>query len=139
MTYNYSFEKLDVWQKAREITNDIYRITKSYPDNEKFGLVSQLRRAAVSVASNIAEGSGRKSQKEKGRFYQIAQSSAFEVVNQLIISNDLGLCSDEDYKVVRHKIEIMTHWLYKLIHSTGYSILSEPIVMYTSIDEEIAE
>jgi four helix bundle protein len=65
----YSFEKLDVWKKSKDFTLKIYGITKSFPDQEKFGLVSQLRRASVSIASNIAEGSSRNTIKDQQRFF----------------------------------------------------------------------
>ncbi|HLR77367.1 MAG TPA: four helix bundle protein [Balneolaceae bacterium] len=81
-----SFEKLDVWQMSREFTAAIYEITSKFPAFEKFGLTSQLRRASGSVSSNIAEGSSRATAKEQGRFYNLAYSSAVEILNQLIIS-----------------------------------------------------
>ena len=73
--HTYSFEKLEVWKEARELVVWIYSITKEYPSEEKFGLVTQLRRAAVSVVSNLAEGSSRKSAKDQAHFSQIAYSS----------------------------------------------------------------
>ncbi len=83
--YTYSFEKLEVWKEAKEFTKNIYAITSEFPELEKFGLVSQLRRASVSVCSNIAEGSARNSNKDKAHFTTMAFSSAVEVLNQLII------------------------------------------------------
>jgi len=69
MMKKFSFEKLEVWQDAKELTHQIYKVTKNYPDDEKFGLVSQLRRAMISVTSNIAEGSSRMSPKDQAHFY----------------------------------------------------------------------
>lgn len=86
----YSFEKLDVWKKAKDFVVRIYKVTADFPEEEKFGLISQLRRASVSISSNIAEGSSRTSPDDQGRFYIIAYSSAIEVLNQLIISTDLN-------------------------------------------------
>ena len=71
----FSFEKLAVWQDAKGLTKVIYTLTSSFPENEKFGLVSQLRRAMISVTSNIAEGSSRTSHKDQARFYQIGYSN----------------------------------------------------------------
>ena len=89
----YSFEKLEVWVEAKEFAKRIYVLTSGFPDSEKYGLTSQLRRASVSVCSNIAEGSARQSYKDKSHFTTMAFSSALEVVNQLIISKELGFIS----------------------------------------------
>jgi len=78
----FSFEKLVVWQKSKDLSIHIYRITSSFPKEEKFGLISQLRRCAVSIASNLAEGSGRNSSKDKARFSEIAYGSLLELLNQ---------------------------------------------------------
>ncbi|WP_299212856.1 four helix bundle protein [uncultured Dokdonia sp.] len=91
----FSFEKLNVWQKSRQLSVAIYTLTKSFPDEERFGLISQMRRCAVSVSSNIAEGSGRHSSKDKARFTEISYSSLLELLNQLILSQDLELISEE--------------------------------------------
>ncbi len=86
----FNFEKLEVWQLARKLVKEIYLITIRFPDEEKFGLVNQLRRAAVSVASNLAEGGSRNTNKDQAHFTQMAYSSLMEVANQLILSHDLG-------------------------------------------------
>jgi four helix bundle protein len=78
----FRFEKLDVWQKAIEYADQIYAGTRGFPDNERFGLTSQLRRSAVSVSSNIAEGSGRSSDVEFSRFVEISYGSLMETVSQ---------------------------------------------------------
>lgn len=110
----YSFEKLDVWEKAKDFTVLMYEVTSGFPDTEKFGLVSQLRRASVSVSSNIAEGSSRKSGKDQGRFYAMAYSSAVEILNQLIISSELGFIDKENYKKLRSELEHITSMLNRL-------------------------
>jgi four helix bundle protein len=110
----YSFEKLDVWQKSRVFAKDIYITTKEFPKSEQFGLTSQLRRASVSVCSNIAEGSGRIGIKDSARFYVIAYSSLIEVLNQLILSNDLEFIRDEDFKTLRSKMEEVSRMLNAL-------------------------
>mgnify|MGYP002761087687 CR=1 FL=1 len=114
----FSFEKLDVWQKAKEFTLDIYRITSAFPKEEKFGLVSQLRRASVSVSSNIAEGSSRTSSKDQARFYIIAYSSSVEILNQLIISKELGFVNHEKYEQLPSDIGHITAMVNRLHKST---------------------
>ena len=78
----YGFEKLDAWSKALDLSLGIYEITKLFPESEKFGLISQMRRCAVSVQSNIAEGSARITNKDRRNFYAIAFSSLMELLNQ---------------------------------------------------------
>jgi len=107
----FSFEKLTVWQKSRVLTTKIYDLTKDFPKDEVFGLTSQMRRCAISISSNIAEGTGRHSGKEKARFTEIAYSSALELLNQVILSNDLKILSNEDYNVVREYIQEITAML----------------------------
>jgi len=85
-----SFKDLIAWQKSIDLAETIYKQTSTYPKEELFGLVNQLRRAAVSVSSNIAEGFGRNSRKEKDQFYAIAYGSLLEVESQIIISEKLG-------------------------------------------------
>jgi len=86
----------------------IYLKTNSFPLSEQFGLTNQIRRAAVSVASNIAEGSSRKTKKEQARFTQIAYSSLMELLSQIIISCELLFLNNEDYSLIRAKIESLT-------------------------------
>ncbi|GAB4303655.1 MAG: hypothetical protein Kow0068_25860 [Marinilabiliales bacterium] len=85
MLHLYSFEKLDVWQESKELVKSIYKLTTNFPENEKFGLISQLNRAAISIASNIAEGNSRITSKDKSHFMTIAYSSLMEVTSLLII------------------------------------------------------
>jgi len=89
-------------------------VTSNFPDSERFGLTSQLRRAAVSVCSNIAEGSARKTQKDKARFTTIAFSSAVEVLNQLIIAKELSFITEDEYKSSKEKLESITNKLNSL-------------------------
>src|SRR5687767_6771944 len=102
--YLFAFEKLQVWQEARTLIVAIYKATEKFPGEEKFGLTNQLRRAAVSIASNITEGSGRASVKDQAHFYNMANSSLMELYNQLIISNDLGWLSKDDLDRFRNEI-----------------------------------
>lgn len=94
----FRFEKLDVWQKAIAFAGKIYDSTGQFPDGERFGLVSQVRRAAVSVSSNIAEGSGRGTGKEFIRFLDIAYGSLMEVVSQLQIAVNQKFLNAEDHQ-----------------------------------------
>lgn len=112
--YLYSFEKLEVWKEAKEFTKIIYQITSKFPNAEKFGLTSQLRRASISICSNIAEGSARKTNKDKAHFTTISFSSAVEVLNQLIISKELEFIPEQDYIDCRLKIESITNKLNAL-------------------------
>jgi len=89
-------KKLEVWKKAIEFVTKIYKVTESFPDNEKFGLISQIRRSAVSIPSNISEGAGRTGKKEFMQFLSIAQGSTSELETQLIISSNLGYLKNED-------------------------------------------
>ncbi|MEQ8712922.1 MAG: four helix bundle protein [Cyclobacteriaceae bacterium] len=89
------YTKYDIWKDAINISVEVYKLTGSFPAEEKFGLTSQLRRSAVSVASNLAEGCSRTSEKDFGRFLEIALGSAFELKTQLIISNKIELLSDK--------------------------------------------
>ena len=99
----FGFERLEVWQKAKELATHIYQITKTWPIEEKYGLISQTTRAAVSISANIAEGSARFTKKEKKRFYEIAFGSNIEVINHLIIAGELNLCSEHEVHIIRLK------------------------------------
>src|SRR5690606_41908107 len=85
----YSFEKLDVWVEARKFVKWVYMVTASFPNDEKFELVLQLRRAAISIASNLEEGSGRTSSKDQAHFSHIAYGSSIEALTQLLLSTYL--------------------------------------------------
>ena len=104
----YSFEKLDCWQNARKLAVWTYAITKNFPEEERFGLVSQMRRAAVSIASNLAEGTSRKSLKDQSHFSTVSYSSTIELLNDLIISHDLMFLTEDLYNEGRNKIETLT-------------------------------
>jgi four helix bundle protein len=84
-----SYKDLIVWQKSIILVKEVYKLTSAFPKDELYGLVSQMRRAAVTIPSNIAEGFGRKSHKEQNQFYLIAFSSALELETQIIIAKEL--------------------------------------------------
>jgi four helix bundle protein len=104
----YSFEKLESWQHARQLAVWIYDLTRAFPTDEKFGMVSQMRRAAISVASNLAEGTSRKTAKDQSHFSTISYSSTIELLNDLIIANDLKFVSTKQYEQGRDMIERQT-------------------------------
>jgi four helix bundle protein len=104
----FSFEKLIAWQKSRELALQIYKVTKTFPKEEQFGIISQMRRCAISIASNLAEGSGRNSMKDKARFSEIAFGSALELLNQLILCYDFEYITENEYSEIREKIAEVT-------------------------------
>ena len=93
----FNFEKLEVWQQAIEFAGLVYTLTRAFPENERFGLTNQMRRAAVSISSNIAEGSSRASRGDFARFVEIATGSVFEVVSQATISRRQRFFSEADF------------------------------------------
>ncbi len=117
----FSFEKLEVWQLAVEFCDDIYRITRGIPANERFGLSSQLRRAAVSIAANTTEGSDRGSKKDFARFVEIAYGSLAEVVTELKIAKRQGMLSESDLKLAYDKAERLGQMLSRLRSSLNAS------------------
>lgn len=112
--HKYSFEKLEVWKNAMLFAKELYYITEKFPKSELYCLVSQLRRAAISISSNIAEGSTRKSFKDQSRFTEIAYGSLLEVLNQLIFSNSLGYIDADNLIYLRIKIEEIARQLNAL-------------------------
>ncbi len=99
-----SFTDLDSWKQAHQLVLFIYKYSKKFPEEEKFGLSSQIRRAVVSITSNIAEGFSRRSYKEKIQFYYLSQGSNTEVQNQIIIAKDLEHISDKEYQKIVNQI-----------------------------------
>ena len=107
-SYQFAFEKLEVWQMARKLTGAVYQITACFPPEERFVLVSQMRRSAISVCSNIAEGSSRKTGKDQAHFTTQAYSSLMELLNQQIISCDLGYLKAEEQQSFREKSQVLS-------------------------------
>ena len=95
----------EVIDQMKNVANNVYKMTNTFPDYEKFGILNQMRRAAISVSSNIAEGTSRVSNKDQAHFYQIAYSSLMELLNQIIISNDLEFLSNKTEQEMRQQIE----------------------------------
>jgi len=109
--YTYSLEKLDVWNLSKKLAVTVYTITNDFPSAEKFGMVSQLRRAVVSVCSNIAEGSSRRTPKDQAHFYTVSYGSLVEVLSQILISKDLGWIKDDALTTVRTDIVMISRKL----------------------------
>ena len=101
----FTFERLDVWQKAIFFADLVYSLTRGFPTDERFGLTNQMRRAAVSVSSNIAEGSARVSRKDFARFVEIATGSLFEAVSQSFIGRNQGFLTEKDFDALYEAAE----------------------------------
>src|SRR3989338_7525196 len=112
------FTDLEAWRKAHELALVIYKATGKFPKSEAFGLISQMQRAAVSITSNIAEGFGRQTIKEKVQFYYQAQGSLTEVKNQLILSKDLGYVSKEEFDKIMNALITSHKLLQGLLRKT---------------------
>jgi four helix bundle protein len=124
--HTYTFEKLEVWKLARDLVVWIYDITNSFPKEERFGLAMQLRRASVSVVSNIAEGTSRSTPRDQAYFTQVSYSSLIEILNQLIISKDLNFIKEELLFEGRGKIEQLTRKTAALRKSQLMKLTSPP-------------
>jgi len=110
-SHMFNFEKLDVWQKAVALADVVYSQTRKFPAEERFGLTNQMRRAAVSISSNIAEGSSRTSQADFGRFIEIATGSVFEVTSQAFIAKKQILLSEAEFHVIYQSAEELSRML----------------------------
>lgn len=112
-----TFQDLKVWQKAHELVLSIYQITREFPNDEKFGLVNQMRRAATSIAFNIVEGFERQSSKDSLHFYNISDGSLEELKYQLILAKDLKYINQSTYKVTLLLAEEVSKMLNSWIKS----------------------
>ena len=101
----FNYEKLEVWQKAVALADLIYTTTRTFPDDERYGLTNQMRRSAVSVSSNLAEGSSGNSRQDFARFVKIAAGSAFELVSQAVIAGRQGYLNEADYQTNYQRCE----------------------------------
>jgi len=113
-----SFTDLEVWREAHKLVLLIYEITKKFPKEEIFALVSQMRRAVVSITSNIAEGFSRQSYKEKVQFYSMARGSLTELENQLLIAKDVGYIDNSEFNKVMDQITVVHKLLNAFIKKT---------------------
>ncbi|MDD2353088.1 MAG: four helix bundle protein [Candidatus Caldatribacteriota bacterium] len=111
------YKKLKVWKNAHRFAIDIYNLTKNYPDEEKFGMIAQIRRSSLSIPTNIVEGCGQNENGNLIRYLGIAKGSAFESEYHLLLSKDLGFISEEKYTIMSEKIKYIIRMLTKLIYS----------------------
>lgn len=113
MTYIKSYKELIVWQKAIKLVKEIFILTDKFPKSELYGIISQMRRSAISIPSNIAEGYGRKSSKEYAQFYSIAYGSALELETQIIISKELTFTMVENFG----KVDLLLDEVCRMLNS----------------------
>lgn len=113
-----SFTQLRTWQKARSFASSIYKATRQFPSDEKFGITSQIRRSAVSVPANIAEGFSRNGQKEKIQFYAIARGSLSESLSHLYIAHDLGFIDRNELKLLEEQVVDIQKMLSGLVKTS---------------------
>lgn len=111
-----NFRQYDIWNNAISFTTAIYKLTEQFPMSEKFGLANQIQRATVSIASNIAEGSSRTSEKDFAHFLEISLGSSFEVETQLLISKNLNYISEEEYMKATEELTILQKQLNVFIN-----------------------
>ena len=107
----YAFENMKAWQEARKLVVEVYQLLDDFPNFEKYALCDQIRRAIVSVPSNLAEGSGRISIKEQLHFYEISYGSLMETYNQLLIAADLDYIDEDSLETLRPKIDVVARML----------------------------
>lgn len=127
----HNFKELKIWQQSRLLVREIYQITSKFPPDEDFGLKSQIRRAAISIPSNIAEGSGR-GNKESIRFLGISLSSAHELETQIILSFDLGYISENEFNNLTNKVTEIQKMIFSFQKKLGGSFLTSLLLMIYS-------
>lgn len=132
-----SYKDLIVWQKAILLVTEVYSISKTFPENEKFGLTNQLNRAVVSVPSNIAEGWGRESRKNNLQFLRISRGSLMEVETLILISKNLNYINDQKFKIISEEIEEIGKILQGLIKSVQQKILLTENQKAVDISEQL--
>jgi len=109
------FKELKVWQKAHHVVLDVYQQSRSFPSDERFGLTAHLRKSAISVPSNIAEGCGRESERELARFLSVAAGSASESEYQLLLARDLGYLQHDAHRQLDEQVTEIRRMLYSFI------------------------
>ena len=109
------FSEMPVWQKGHEVVLQVYELTNTFPGEEKYALTSQMRRAAVSVTSNIAEAFGRRTSNDKARFYLVARGSCFEVQSQSHVARDVGYLPPSDFTKLNQDLGGIIHDLNKIM------------------------
>ena len=128
----HNFKELKIWKKSIKLTENIYSLLVEYPDFEKYGLTNQMRRSAVSIPSNIAEGSGRESNKDFKRFLAISLSSSYELETQLILSFELGFISEKDFNNVSGELKEIQKMIYGFRKTLNNSKIIEKTIISNS-------
>ena len=118
----FNFEKLEIWHKAIAFGDSVYSMTRHFPADERFGLTNQMRRAAVSVSSNIAEGTARMSRKDYARFVEIVTGSLFEVLSQAYIGRNQGFLTEEQFE----SLYLLAEEQSRMLSGLRRSLLTEP-------------
>lgn len=113
----HNYKDLKVWQKGIDLVSDVYQLTSNFPESEKFGLISQIRRCAISIPSNIAEGSGRRTNMDFIRFLDISNGSSFELESHLIISKNLNLITESDISDVLNRLIEIQKMIFRLVET----------------------
>ncbi|MCG8448824.1 MAG: four helix bundle protein [Pirellulales bacterium] len=116
------FRKLEVWSKSHRFTLKVYKLTQEFPQNEKYGLISQLRRASASIPANLAEGGGRESDGDFRRFVEIAGGSACEVEYHLLLAKDLGLLDQDTYE----RFDLQINEIKKMLGALARRLRTNP-------------
>ena len=122
----YSFEKLEVWKLSMALRKEIYQLTKNFPKDETFGLISQIKRSSSSIGACLAEGSGKATFKDKAHYTNLAYATTLETLNHLIGALDLAYINEQDYLTLRQKIEEITTKLTGLRNSQLKNITRNP-------------
>lgn len=122
---DFNFRKLICYQKGRVLVGEVYKVVRTFPSEEKYALGDQLRRASVSITSNIAEGSGRQSFKDQAHFVELSYGSLMEVMSQLDIAMDLGFIDGDNYKrletIIDEEARILSGYRMSLLQSSNKS------------------
>jgi four helix bundle protein len=116
-----SYRDLQVWKESHKLVLSTYKISKSFPKEELFALLSQVRRAAVSITSNIAESYGRRTLRDKSHFFQMSLGSLYELESQLLIAKDLEYIIESDFLVLEENITLVSKLLHGIIKTTNNS------------------
>lgn len=113
----WDFRELQVWQRARALVRDVYLVSEHFPPDERFGITAQVRRCAISVPANIAEGCGRRGRRELARFVDVATGSAYELESHLLIARDLALVKSDDISPLLAEVDELKRMLIGLSRS----------------------
>jgi four helix bundle protein len=119
----HNYRELKVWKQSMSLVKEVYVVTVNFPETEKCGLISQIRRCAISIPSNIAEGCSRISDKDFARFLSISLGSAYELETQLLLSSELNFVKEENIKEIMNKIHELQRMLYALQQKSLASII----------------